>query len=125
MGVAPVLTGPELLVAAVVTPDPAGRLVVGRHEAVLVAHAAIVRGLDLVPDDLAVWRDAVFVDAHGLDLAAHHQPMQPRLSPFDLAFEVAMALGDARRLEPARRHRRQPRLEKFVLAATEGQAADQ
>src|SRR5215467_8473842 len=105
MGVAPVLTGPELLVAAVVTPDPAGRLVVGRHEAVLVTHAAIVRGLDLVPDDEAVRRDAVLVDAHRLDLAAHHQPMQPRLRPLDLAFEVAVALGDARRLELARGNR--------------------
>src|SRR5262245_37440896 len=124
MDVAPVFTGSELLVAAVVAPDPAGWFVIGRHEAVLVAHAAIVRGLDLVPDDEAVRRDAVLIDTDGLDLAAHPQPMQPRLSPLDLAFDVAVALGDARRLEPARRDRRQPRLEELVLAATEGQAAD-
>src|SRR5262245_5391311 len=125
MGVAPVFTGPELLVAAVVAPDPAGRLVVGRHEAVLIAHAAIVRGFDLVPHDLAVRRDAVCVDAHCLDLTAHHQPMQPRLSPLDLALEVAMALGDARRPELARWDWRESGLEEFVLAATKGQAADQ
>src|SRR5215510_650106 len=119
MGVAPVFTGPELLVAAVVTPDPAGRLVIGRHEAVLIAHAAIVRGLDLVPHDLAVRRDAVFVDADRLDLAAHHQPMQPRLSPLDLAFEVAVAFGDPRRLELARGDRREPGLDQLILAAAE------
>src|SRR3954454_21593817 len=117
MGVAPVFAGPELLVAAVVAPDSAGRLVIGRHEAVLVAHAAIVRGLDLVPDDMAVRRDAVFINAHRLDLAAHHQPMQPRLSPLHLAFEVTMAFGDARRLEPARRDGREARLEELILAA--------
>src|SRR5215470_20005338 len=111
MGVAPVLAGPELLVAAVVAPDSAGRLVVGRHKAVLVAHTAIVRGLDLVPDDEAVRRDAVFVDADRLDLAADHQPMQPRLSPLDLAFEVTVAFGDARRLDFARSDRHEAGLE--------------
>src|SRR2546423_7233045 len=125
MGVAPVLAGAELLVAAVVAPYAAGRFIVGRHEAVLVAHAAIVRRLDLVPDDVAVRRDAVLVDAHRLDLAAHHQPMQPRLSPVDLAFEVTVALDDARRLELARGDRREPGLDELVLAAAERPTPDQ
>src|SRR5882672_3139704 len=125
MGVAPVFAGAEFLIAAVVAPDPAGRLVVGRHEAVLVAHAAIVRGLDLVPDDVAVRRDAVLVDAHRLDLAAHHQPMHPLPRPVDLAFEVAVALADARGLELARGDGREPGLDELILAAAERQAADQ
>src|SRR5262245_15352626 len=110
MGIAPVFAGAELLVAAVVAPHATGRLVVGRHETVLVAHAAIMCRLDLVPDDEAVRRDAVFVDADRLDPAAHHQPVQPRLSPLDLAFEVAAAFCDARRLELASWDRRQPGL---------------
>src|SRR5262245_17172272 len=125
MGVAPVLAGAELLVAAVVAPHPARRLVVGRHEAVLVAHATVMRGLDLVPNDEAVRRDAVFVDADRLDPTADHQPMQPRLSPLDLAFEMAAALGDAWRLELARGYRREPGLDELVLAAAERQAADE
>src|SRR5262245_20308105 len=102
MGIAPVFAGAELLVAPIVTPHPAGWLVIGRHEAVLVAHAAIMRGLDLVPDNEAVRRDAVFVNGDCFDPAAHHQPMQPLLRPLDLAFEMAAALGDAWRLELAR-----------------------
>src|SRR4029450_4323550 len=105
-------------------PDPAGRPIVGRHEAVLVAHAAIVRRLDLVPDDVAVRRDAALVDAHRPDLAAHHTPMRPRRSPVDLAFEVTVALDDARRLELARGDRREPGLDELILAAAERQAAD-
>src|SRR5215475_7023805 len=101
MGVAPVFARAELLVAPVVAPHPARRLVIGRHETILVAHAAIMCGLDLVPDDEAVRRDAALVDADRLDPAADHQPVQPRLSPFDLAFEVTAALGNARRLELA------------------------
>src|SRR5262245_25631516 len=120
MGVAPVFARPEFLVAAVVAPDPAGRLVVSWHEAVLVAHAAIVRGLDLVPHNLTVRRNAVFIDAHRLDLSAYHQPMQPLPCPLNLALEVAVALGDARRLELARGDGCEAGLEQLVLAAAEG-----
>src|SRR5215467_10653132 len=125
MGIAPVFAGAELLIATVVAPHPAGRLVVSRHEAVLVAHAAIVRRLDLVPHDEAVRSDAVFVEADRLDPAADHQPIQPLPGPFDLAFEMAAALGNARRLELARGHGREPGLDEFVLAAAKRQAADE
>src|SRR5262249_29785035 len=125
MGIAPVFAGAELLVAAVVAPHPARRLVIGRHEAVLVAHAAVVRGLDLVPDNEAVRRDAVLVDADRLDPAAHHQPMQPLSRPLDLAFEVTAALGDTWRLELTRGDGCEPGLEELVLAAAERQAADE
>src|SRR5262245_27705832 len=102
VGVAPVFVRAKLLVAAVVAPDPAGRLVVGRNEAVAVAHAAIVRGFHLVPDDVSGFGDAVLVDAHRLDPAAHHEAIDPRPRPLDLAFEMAAALGDPRRSELAR-----------------------
>src|SRR5262249_41863906 len=63
MGVAPVFAGAEFLVAAVIAPDSASRFVIGRHETVLVAHAAIVRGFHLVPDDVAVFGQASLVQS--------------------------------------------------------------
>src|SRR5215813_10024139 len=88
VGVAPVLTRAELLVAAVVAPHPARGLVVSGDKAVAIAHAAIVRGLDLVPDDETVGVHAAVVDADRLDPAADHHPIEPCLRPFHPAFEM-------------------------------------
>src|SRR5215510_6058581 len=92
VGVAPAFAGAEFLVAAVVAPDPARGLVVGGNEAVAIPHAAIMRRLHLVPDD-----ETAVVDADRLDLAADHHAIKPRPRPFDPAFEMGAALGDARR----------------------------
>src|SRR6266567_7241828 len=62
IGVTPVFALPKLLVAAGVAPHPASGLVVGGNEAVPVTHAAIGRGLYLVPGDEALLGDATGVD---------------------------------------------------------------
>src|SRR5262245_27077733 len=85
VGAAPVLAGTKVVVAAVVAPKAARGLVVGRHEAVPIAHAAIMRRLDPVPDDEAIGVHAAIVDAHGLDAAAHHQPVAPFARPLHAA----------------------------------------
>src|SRR5262249_27416194 len=103
----------------------ARRLVIGRYEAVAVAHAAIMRGLYLVPHDKAVVRDAAFVDADGFNFAAHHEPVDPGPRPLDLAFEMAAAFGDARRLHHPCGHRGEPGFGQFVGAALERQTADE
>src|SRR5262249_61440029 len=100
--------GRDFLVAAVVAPAPARGLVVGGNEAVAIAHAAIVRRLHLVPDDEAVGVEAAVVDADRLDLAADHHAIKPRPRPFDPAFEMGAALGDARRAQHAGPHGREP-----------------
>src|SRR5262245_52645191 len=123
IGIAPGLAGAEFLVAAVVAPDPARRLVVGRNEAVAIAHAAIVRGLHLVPHDEAVGVHAALVDAHGLDLAADHHAVEPGPRPLDLALEMGAAFGDSRRPQDARRDRREAGLLQLVHAGPERQPA--
>src|SRR5204862_4205000 len=100
---APILTGAEFLVAALIVPHAAGRLVERRHEAVAVTHAAIVRGLHLVPHQEARFGHTAVVDADRLDPAAYHQAIHPFARPLDFAFEMAAALGDARRAQTARR----------------------
>src|SRR5712691_519771 len=123
IGVAPVLARAEFLVAAGVAPHPASGLVVGGNEAVPVTHAAIVGGLHLVPDDEALLGDAAGVDAHRIDPAADHEPVEPLPRPLDLAFEVAAAFRDPGRPQAAGGERREPRLLQLVHAALERQAA--
>src|SRR5712691_11390843 len=94
IGVTPVFARAEFLVAAGVAPHPASGIVVGGNEAVPIAHAAIVGGLHLLPDDEALLGDAAGVDAHRLDLAADHEPVDPLPRPLDLAFEVTAAFRD-------------------------------
>src|SRR5262249_34798815 len=121
---APFLAGGEFLVGAVVAPDPARGLVVGGDEAVAIAHAAIVRGLHLVPDDEAVGVEAAVVDADRLDLAADHHAIEPRPRPFDPAFEMGAALGDARRTQHAGRDGGAPGLARPVHRRFDRQSAD-
>src|SRR5215510_11564258 len=85
VGVAPAFASAEFLVAAVVAPDPARRLVVGGNEAVAIAHAAIMRRLHLVPDDEPVGVEAAVVDADRLDLAADHYFKDPATTEIDPA----------------------------------------
>src|SRR5262245_48650642 len=124
VGVAPVFTGPELLVAAVVAPHSARGLVVSGDEAVAIAHAAIVRGLDLVPDDETVGVHTAVVDADCLDPAADHHPIEPCPRPLHPAFEMGAALRDARGPQDARRDGGEPSLFQLVDAGPEREAAD-
>src|SRR5262249_13395437 len=123
VGVAPVFAGAEFLVAAVVAPDSARGFVVGGNEAVAIAHAAIMRGLHLVPDDETVGGEAAVVDADRFDLAADHHAIKPRPRPFDPAFEMGAALGDARRAQRARRNGGEPGLLELVYTGLERQSA--
>src|SRR5262249_46564810 len=124
VGVAPVFAGAEFLVAAVVAPDPARGLVVGGDEAVAIPHAAIVCRLPLAPNEENVGVDAAVVDADRLDLAADHHAIKPRPRPFDRAFEMGAALGDARWAQHARRDGGEPGFLQLVYAWLERQSAD-
>src|SRR5262249_48695701 len=106
-------------------PHAARRLVKSRHETVAITHAAIMRGLDLVPHDETLIGHAVAVDAHGFDAAADHQAVEPLLCPLYLAFEMAAAFRNAWRAQHARCERREPCLDELVLAAAKRQSADQ
>src|SRR5262249_13736083 len=112
--VTPVLPGAKLRIASLIAPVTPGRLVIGRDKARLVAHDAIVRGLDLVPDDEAVLVHAAVVDADRLDLAADHHAIEPGARPFDPALEMGAALGDARRPQDARGNGGEPGLLQLV-----------
>src|SRR6266478_3005283 len=103
LGIAPVFPLAKFVVAPLVMPDAARGPVVGGHEPVAITHAAVMRRLHLVPDDEASLGHAAGIDAHGFDLAAYHQPVDPLPGPGDLAFEMTAALGDARRTQLARR----------------------
>ncbi len=60
--------------------------------------SAVVSRSQFVQNDPAVLVYTVFIDRCGDDSSNYHQAsIEPLLCPFDLAFEMALVLGDARR----------------------------
>src|SRR5579862_312809 len=99
-------------------------LLVSRDELPAIGRAAIMRRFDLLPNDVALGIDAIGIDRGRDHSADHHEATRPFLGPFDLAFEMARAFGDARRLNDSRGQRRKARFLDLADTGRERQADD-
>src|SRR5882724_6957987 len=70
---------------------------IGPYELGLVFVTAIMRRLQLLPHEVALFVYVSFIDGCGDHLPHDHQTMQPLLCPFYLALEVTPAFRYARR----------------------------
>src|SRR5262245_14207599 len=87
---------------------------VGRDKLIFVLVTAIMRWLQLFPQQIALFVYVPVVDGCGDDLTHDHQTMQPLLGPFYLAFEVTSAFRYARRSHDRRGQGREPSLLKLI-----------
>src|SRR5215510_11663756 len=78
---------------------------VGRDKLIFVLVTAIMRWLQLFPQQIALFVYVPLVDGCGDDLTHDHETMQPLLGPFDLAFKVTSAFRYARRSHDRRAYR--------------------
>src|SRR4030095_5717536 len=79
---------------------------IGPYELGLVFVTAIMRRLQLFPNEIALFVYVSFIDRCGDDLSYDHHAMQPLLCPFNLAFEMTSACRYAWRLYDRRREGR-------------------